>query len=73
MPRSNPETTAINLLSRFLKAMALGVLCAGFLLFDHRIDLSSVIIVRQQWLVRLIFLISIGISFGLGCTLAEVL
>ena len=75
MPRSNPKThvATINLLSLFMRAMALGVLCAGLSLFDPQIDLESDIIAHQQWLARLIFLLAIGISFGLGRALAEVL
>lgn len=53
--------------------MALGVFAAGLLLFDPQIDLASVVAIRQHWLARLIFLLSIGVSFALGATLAEVL
>jgi hypothetical protein len=76
MPRPNPQTriAAIDLMSRFMGAMALGVFCAGLLLsFDQQINLAAVIIVRQQWLARLIFLLWIGVSFGVGVTLAKVL
>lgn len=71
----NPRTytIALGLLPRFVKAMALGVFCAGLLLLDQQVRLATVIAVRQHLPLRLIFLLSIGISFGLGATLAEVL
>jgi hypothetical protein len=72
MPRTNPEIrSATNLLTLFVRGMALGVFCAGVLLCDPQIDLTSSI--REHWLARLIFLLWIGISFGLGSTLAKVL
>ena len=74
MPRSEPEIrSATNLLALFVRAMALGVFCAGLLLCDPEIDLASISSIRGHWLARLIFLLSIGISFGLGSTLAKVL
>jgi len=53
--------------------MALGVFCAGVLLFDPQIDFSAVVFVRSYWLARLIFLFSIGVSFGVGTTLAKII
>lgn len=76
MPSSNPKThliTTVDRLLGFTRAMALGVFCAGLLLFDPQIDLASIITVHQQWLARLIFLLLIGISFGLGDTFAKIL
>jgi hypothetical protein len=72
-PNSKTQAVAIHLLSLFMRAMALGVFGAGLLLFDPQIDLASVVTIRQHWLARLIFLLSIGVSFALGATLAEVL
>ena len=74
MPRSKPETrSTINLPTLFVRAMALGVFCAGLLLCDPQIDLDSVISVRHFWLARLIFLLWSGISFGVGITLAKII
>jgi hypothetical protein len=56
-----------------MSAMALGVFCGGLLLFDQNIDLASVVTVQQHWLVRLIFLLWMGISFGIGVTLSKIL
>ncbi|HEY1364492.1 MAG TPA: hypothetical protein VGF60_19775 [Xanthobacteraceae bacterium] len=58
-----------DLLLQWLMGMALGVLCAGMLLQTRRIDVTALIQVRQAWLATLIFLTSIGASFGLGATL----
>jgi hypothetical protein len=54
-----------------MRATALGVFCAGVLLFDQQIDVGPVIFVREHWLARLVFLLWIGISFGVGTTLAK--
>ena len=72
-PNSKAPVTAIEHLSRFMKAMALGVFCAGLLLLDKQIDLASVVDFRQDWLARLVFLLWIGISFGTGAALAKIL
>lgn len=74
MQRSKPETrSATDRLTLFVRAMALGVFCAGLLLSDPQIDLDSVISVRHFWLARLLFLLWVGISFGIGATLAKIL
>jgi hypothetical protein len=76
MPRPHPQThiAAIDLMSRFMGAMALGVFCAGLLLmFDRQINFATVVALHQQWLARLIFLLWIGASFGLGATFAKIL
>jgi hypothetical protein len=57
---------AVELLSQAMMAMALGVLCAGLLLWTRQIDLNSFIKVPQPWLGRLIFLLSIGLGAALG-------
>lgn len=72
-PSAKAPVTAVEHLSRFVKAMALGVLCAGLLLLDKQIDLASFIDFRQDWLARLVFLLWIGISFGTGAALAKIL
>jgi hypothetical protein len=65
---------AVDLMSRFMGAMALGVFCAGLLLmFDQQINFAPVVALHQQWLARLIFLLWIGASFGLGATFARIL
>ena len=73
MPPPNPKTHLVDLrlLSLFMRATALGVFCAGMLLSDQQINLSPVMIVREHWLGRLAFLLWIGISFGVGATLAK--
>jgi hypothetical protein len=67
-PTPKPKTlvTAIELLSRFLRGMALGVLCAGLLLFGVQTGSGSFVTDYQQWLVRLIFLLLVGTLFGVG-------
>jgi hypothetical protein len=73
MPRSKPETEihAVTILSLFMRAMAFGVVCAGLLLFDPQIDLTSILTIHDQWLARLLFLLWIGMSFGVGATIAK--
>lgn len=75
MPRSEREThiSSLALALLFIKAMALGVLCAGAVLLDWQIDVPAVVDVRHFWLSRLIFLLASGLSFGLGVTFARIL
>ena len=75
MPRSSSKTHSIVIthLTRFMSAMALGVFCGGLLLFDQNTDLVSIVTVQPHRLVRLIFLLWMGISFGTGVTLAKIL
>lgn len=76
MPRPHPQMhiAAVDLMSRFMGAMALGVFCAGLLLmFDQQINFAAAVALRQEWLARLIFLLWIGASFGLGATFAKIL
>jgi hypothetical protein len=60
---------AIELLTQAMMGFALGVLCAGLLMLTHQIDLTAFIKVKAEWVARLIFLMSFGISFALGATL----
>lgn len=70
-PHSKTHFVDLHLLSDFMRATALGVFCAGVLLFDQEIVLGPVIFVREHCLARLVFLLWIGISFGVGTTLAK--
>ncbi len=71
MPKPTAKTgaLALELLSHSMMGMALGVFVAGLLLFTQQVDLDSFIKVPVPWIARLIFLLSIGITFGISTTL----
>ncbi len=71
-PRQLPKMR--QLLGHSMMGMALGILCAGLLLAGHVTDIAQLVNTQQQpWLARLVFLVSVGFSFGLGATLTGAL
>lgn len=70
--KSNPAPTLITVLTAGLEAAALGILCAGLLLWSHQINVSF-IHVGSHLLARLIFLVVIGAAFGLSAAIVAAL
>ncbi len=68
----NASHSLIAVLTASLEAAALGILCAGLLLWSQQINVAF-IHVGPHWLVRLIFLVVVGLAFGFTAGITRML